>query len=170
MAEWWAAASWQKRLAVDMDVLFVVIVTAPLHCAAAQLVARARWLPHCSASRALRDGRRRLSPQMSLMWRASCCCAPSWPGRAGVVCPCGGSPFSCRRRRLIGLQSEFEPLVISSLLTTSDAALSIMMACCRTNSLWKRNTEGDHDQKVYTECGFSHAGCGIFLLRHTEIG
>ena len=35
-AEWWAAASWREWLVVVVDVLFVVMVKAPLHCAAAQ--------------------------------------------------------------------------------------------------------------------------------------
>ena len=46
MAEWWAAAaSWRKWLVVEVDVLFMVMVTDLLHCAAAQLVAHTLWLP-----------------------------------------------------------------------------------------------------------------------------
>ena len=41
MAEWWTAASWRLWLVVVVDVLFMLMVEVPLHCAAAQLVARA---------------------------------------------------------------------------------------------------------------------------------
>ena len=41
MAEWWAAASWRKKLVVVVDMLFAEMVMAPLHCAAAQLVVHA---------------------------------------------------------------------------------------------------------------------------------
>ena len=89
MAEWWAAASWRKWLVVEVDVLFVEIVMAPLHCAAAQLVARAWWLPRRTLRRALCDACGRLLPWSSSSWRASCCRASSWLARAGVVCLCG---------------------------------------------------------------------------------
>ena len=102
MAEWWAAASWRKWLVVDVDVLFVEMVMAPLHCAAAQLVAHAWWLPRRSLRRALCDACRRLLPWSSSSWRASWCRAPSWLARAGSVGLCGGLHVRAGVRQLSG--------------------------------------------------------------------
>ena len=55
MAGWWTAASWRLRLVVVVDVMFMQMVEVPLHCAAAQLVARACWLPRQALRRALAD-------------------------------------------------------------------------------------------------------------------
>ena len=105
MAEWWAAASWRKWLVVVMDMLFVVMVGAPLHCATAQLVPHAWWLLRRALRRALCDACRRRLPWSSSSWRASCCRAPSWPACAGAACLCGGLHVRAGCCRLSGLHA-----------------------------------------------------------------
>ena len=55
MAGWWTAASWRLQLVVVVGKLFMLMVGVPLHCAAAQLVARTCWLLQSALRRALAD-------------------------------------------------------------------------------------------------------------------
>ena len=116
MAEWWAAASWRKWLVVDVDVLFVVMVKAPLHCAAAQLVAHAWWLPRCALRRALCDACRRFRCRGAHRCGGSLAVALLHGSLVVAFFAYVGFSILMHGCRLSGLHCELVPLVISSQL------------------------------------------------------